>query len=121
MQPRKPRRESEEKLQDIIDFLPDATFAIDMEGRVIAWNRAIEEMTGVCKGEILGKGNFEYALPFYGERRPILIDLALLPDEEIERNYTFVRWENRRLVAESSDARPAGKGGSPLGNGDAAL
>ncbi|MDD2787527.1 hypothetical protein [Methanoculleus sp.] len=34
-------RESEQQMNQIIEFLPDATFAIDREGRVIAWNRAI--------------------------------------------------------------------------------
>ena len=66
---------SEQRLSDIINFLPDATFAIDREGRVIAWNYSIEEMTGVAAREILGKGNYEYSIPFYSERRPILIDL----------------------------------------------
>ena len=32
---------------EIIDFLPDATFVIDITGTVIAWNRAMEEITGV--------------------------------------------------------------------------
>ena len=66
--------ESEKRLADIIDFLPDATFAIDRDGRIIAWNHAIEEMTGLSAGEMLGKGDYEYALPFYGERRPNRID-----------------------------------------------
>ena len=48
-------RESEKRLTDIINFLPDATFAIDREGKVIAWNRAIEELTGVPAAEMLGK------------------------------------------------------------------
>ncbi|MDO8872014.1 MAG: PAS domain-containing protein [Methanoregula sp.] len=30
-----------------IDVLPDATFVIDLEGKVIARNRAMEELTGV--------------------------------------------------------------------------
>ncbi len=84
-------RESERRLADIIDFLPDATFAIDLNGRVIAWNRAIEAMTSVEAGEIIGKGDYEYALPFYGERVPILIDLALHPDLEREKEYTAIR------------------------------
>ena len=41
--------ESEQRLTDIIDFFSDATFAIDQDGKVIAWNRAIEEMTGTKK------------------------------------------------------------------------
>jgi PAS domain S-box-containing protein len=81
-------RESEHRLNDIINFLPDATFVIDLEGRVIAWNKAIEEMTGVGAGRMLGKGNFEYALPFYKARRPILINLVLEPDNETAKKYT---------------------------------
>ena len=76
-------REAEQQLSDIINFLPDATFAIDREGIVIAWNHAIEEMTGVPAGDIIGKGNYEYAIPFYGEKRPILIDLVLKEDSDL--------------------------------------
>jgi PAS domain S-box-containing protein len=83
-------RESERRLANIIDFLPDATFVIDREGRVIAWNRAIEAMTGIKSKDILGKGDYEYALPFYGERRPILIDLVLQPQEEFEKRYANI-------------------------------
>lgn len=36
-----------QKLLDIVDFLPDATFVIDSEKKVIAWNQAIEEITGI--------------------------------------------------------------------------
>jgi len=72
------------QLPDIINFLLDATLAIDKEGRVIIWNKAIEKMTGIPAAEMIGKGNYEYAIPFYGERRPILIDLAFLPNEEFE-------------------------------------
>lgn len=71
------QRDSERRLADIINFLPDATFVIDKTGKVIAWNRAIEVMTGIAAGEMLGKGNYEYALPFYGERQPTLADLVL--------------------------------------------
>jgi PAS domain S-box-containing protein len=94
------RIESEERLRQIIQFLPDATFAIDTEGRVIAWNKAIEEMTGVPESEMIGRGDHAYAIPFYGQRRPILIDLALRPDAGIEQKYTFVRREGRFLTAE---------------------
>ena len=78
--------DSERRLADIIDFLPDATFAIDNAGNVIAWNRAIEEMTGVPARDMLGRGNFEYAIPIYGSRRPILIDLVLKDDPVAARN-----------------------------------
>jgi PAS domain S-box-containing protein len=94
-------RESERRLSEIIDFAPDATFAINKEGEVIAWNRAIEEMTGVKAFEILGKGNYEYSLPFYGERRPMLIDLVFSTEEEIEQKYHFVKKEVDIFIAEA--------------------
>lgn len=59
---------------DIIEFLPDATFVIDRDKKIIAWNKAMEEITGLTKESVIGKGDFVYALPFYGDRRPTLID-----------------------------------------------
>jgi PAS domain S-box-containing protein len=94
-------RASEERLAGIIDFLPDATFAINSEGIVIAWNRAIEEMTGVPKEAMLGKGNLEYALSFYGERRRLLVDLVFASEEEIQRDYQAVSKLGNTIVAEA--------------------
>jgi len=94
-------RGSEQRLAGIIDFLPDATFAIDQKGRVLAWNKAIEEMTGVVKEEMIGKGNFDYSLPFYGKRRPILIDLIFMDKREIEAKYYFVLIKGDQLIAET--------------------
>ena len=94
-------RESQRRLSDIIEFLPDATLVIDKNGKVIAWNRAIEAMTGVKAEDMLSKGDYEYALPFYGERRPILIDLALSADTEREKQYTAIRRTGDILFGEA--------------------
>ena len=88
-------RDHERREADIINFLPDATFAIDKSGHVIAWNRAIEEMTGIAASDILGKGDFEYAIPFYGSRRRILIDLILESDEIIRAQYAHIIHQKR--------------------------
>jgi PAS domain S-box-containing protein len=93
-------QESEKTLKDIIEFLPDATFVIDRQSNVIAWNRAIEQMTGVAKNEMLGKGDYIYSVPFYGERRPILIDLIFAENKDIEKNYVEVKRFGETLVAE---------------------
>jgi len=102
-------RESEQYLADIIDFLPDATLVIDREGTVIAWNRAMEDMTGVKAGDMMGRGNYEYAIPFYGERRPILIDIALLPHEEIAKNYSYLRREGSLIIGETDVPKVKGQ------------
>ncbi|MDD5171310.1 MAG: PAS domain S-box protein, partial [Syntrophales bacterium] len=94
-------RESERRLADIIEFLPDATLVVNCSGEVIAWNRAIEKMTGVNAKDIVGKGNYEYSLPFYGERRPVIIDLVLKPDETVEKTYLTFDREKQELVVET--------------------
>jgi PAS domain S-box-containing protein len=94
-------KDSERRLSDIIDFLPDATFVIDRDGKVISWNRAIEAMTGIEAKDILGKGDYEYAVPFYGIRKPILIDLVLKSDEEIERSYFNIERKDGTLEGEA--------------------
>ena len=94
-------QESEQRLADTIDFLPDATFAVDLSGKVIAWNRAIEEMTGVKAAEILGKGDYEYTRAFYSMRRPMLIDLVFNPDADIKTIYDFVTREEEVFLAET--------------------
>jgi PAS domain S-box-containing protein len=78
-------RETSRRLDEIIEHLPDATFVVDNDKKVVAWNMAMEQMTGIPKQEIIGKGNYEYAIPFYGERRPIMIDLLFLQDDEFEK------------------------------------
>ena len=92
--------ESEQRLSHIINFLPDATFAINKEGRIIAWNRAVEQMTGTPSVHVLGKDNYEHSLHFYGKRRPMLADLALKPDRDAEKTYTFSSREMDCLIAE---------------------
>ncbi len=101
--------ESEHRLSDIIDFLPDATFAIDEKGVVIAWNHAIEEMTGVPAEEMIGQGEYAYAIPFYGERRPMLIDLAFKDDLELRSRYALLKEMPGAIEAETRFARPRGE------------
>ncbi len=91
---------SQRRLADIIEFLPDATMVMDAEGRITAWNRAMEVMTGVKAADILGKGNYEYAIPFYGERRPILIDLVMKPVEEVVAKYAHLQRHGDTLMGE---------------------
>jgi PAS domain S-box-containing protein len=93
-------RESERELTDIISFLPDATLVIDKNGTVLAWNRAMEKMTGVPAEQILGKAEYEYALPFYHERRPITIDLVLHDDPAVAAKYPFMKKEGDALLSE---------------------
>lgn len=104
---------SEKQLEEIIEFLPVATFVIDKKGQVVTWNKSTEKMTGVKAKDMIGKGNYEYALPFYGERRPLLIDLVLLPmaeqDKYLQEHYISVTREGSLLAGESTAPQVKGE------------
>jgi len=104
--------QAHKQLLEIIDFLPDPTFVIDQDRKVIAWNRAIEEMTGASKEDIVGKGDYAYGEVFYGVKRPILIDLIFSRDEELEAHYHYVKREGDTLFAEAFVSPPRGGKGS---------
>jgi PAS domain S-box-containing protein len=94
-------KKAHDQLLEIIEFLPDATFVIDREKKVIAWNISMVEMTGVSKEDIIGKGNYAYGVPFYGEPRPILIDIIDKSDPEIESKYINIERRGRTIYAEA--------------------
>ena len=102
-------KNSEQRLAQIINFLPDPTMVTDNEGTVLTWNQAMENLTGVKAEDMVGKGNFEYALPFYGERRPILIDLVKNWNAEYEKNYLSVKKDGENLISESYHPSLGGK------------
>ncbi len=93
-------RESQQQMSDIISFLPEAIMAIDLNGKVMIWNRAMEVLTGVLAKDILGKGDYEYSLPFYGYRRPILVDMVLEPHEGWEAEYLGFKREGTAVIGE---------------------
>lgn len=94
--------EAHQRLKNIIDFLPEPTFVINRQGQVELWNHAMEELTGIKARDILGRGNYEYSVPFYGRRIPILIDMALNPElmDEASEEIDIDVKENNTLFAE---------------------
>ena len=71
-------------LANAVSSVPYPIFAIDRKGRVIAWNRAIETLTGIAAREMIGKGDHAYAVPFYGTTRSMLIDyIVMAPDAPV--------------------------------------
>jgi hypothetical protein len=71
-------------------------------------------MTGVKKKDILGKGDYAHAIPFYGEPRPTLVNLVLHRDEQWEHKYLSIKEENGMLLAGDSFHPIMGKGGRYL-------
>ncbi|MGE5397780.1 MAG: PAS domain S-box protein [Chitinophagales bacterium] len=91
--------DSNRRLLDIIEFLPDAAFVIDADGKVIAWNRAVENMTGVQKKDIIGKGHHAYSRVFYEKEVPILIDLINEPNPTLGKQYETIEWQGETVYS----------------------
>ena len=89
------------RLAEMIDILPDAMFAIDLEGRVTSWNKTMEAISGVKADDIVGQGDHAYAVPFYGTRRPVMIDLALNWDETVAKTYANMKRQGDILTSET--------------------
>jgi len=94
------KTDSEFDLAEIIQFLPEATFIVDLDRKVILWNKAMEELTNIKADEILGKDSRDYSISLYGEIRPFLVDLILNPQKEIEAKYPFFERKGETLIAE---------------------
>ncbi|MDW7740199.1 MAG: HD domain-containing phosphohydrolase [Bacillota bacterium] len=73
----------------ILNFLPDPSFAIDTEGKITIWNKAIEDLTGRSAESILGKNDYEHSYCLCGERKPFIVDnlianLLNIPEKNVE-------------------------------------
>lgn len=89
-----------QQLTAILDFLPDAACVIDNEGEIKLWNRAMEELSQFKSQDMLGKNNYGYTLPFYGQRQPALIDIVMIPPAERVQKYPGILEENGILSLE---------------------
>lgn len=107
-------RAERERLLDLIEAFPEATFVVDRDHRVIAWNRTMEELTGVPKEGILGEGGYAHGVPFYGKPSPSLIDLLDRSDPEAESRYERFEKVGDMLYAEGFVARLRGGAGAHL-------
>ena len=84
-------KRSHENLQETIEFMPDATFIVNRERHVIAWNRSMEKMTGINREEVMGSRDYGRAFTVFGGSFPVLVDLIDLSSEELARVYQGVR------------------------------
>ncbi|MFZ1897186.1 response regulator [Methanoregula sp.] len=93
---------------DLINFSLDAEFAIDPDGKVLAWNTAMEQLTGVSSQALLDKGNFAYAEPFFGNRQKMLIDMVFTSDDSLRKaRYMVISKEKNGPVVAVTRAKKA--------------
>ena len=72
-------RESQQRLYQILEGSPIASFVIDRDHQVIFWNRALEELSRIRADDVVGTDQHWRA--FYGSKRPCMADLII--DEKL--------------------------------------
>jgi PAS domain S-box-containing protein len=88
----------------MVDFYPEPAFAINLDGKIAAWNHAMARLTGVESASILGKDAGEAAVPFFGSKRSMLansvLENAASGTSEAEREFPRIRREGHSLILE---------------------
>ncbi|HWS22500.1 MAG TPA: PAS domain S-box protein, partial [Methanoregula sp.] len=108
-------RRAQKTMQDLVQGAPIPEFVIDASHRVIFWNRALEEYSGIMASDIIG--TMDHWKAFYPNPRPCLADLIV--DGNIDG---IARWyagkQAKSLVMTdnfvATDYFPAMKGGTWL-------
>ena len=65
------------ELSESVEHVQYPVFAIDTAGKIIAWNRAIADLTGATAADMIGRDKYSYAFVLTGEKRPMLIDYII--------------------------------------------
>lgn len=102
-------RASQRYMAEIIDFLPDATWVLDQSGCIVTWNKACEALTEAKAADMIGQCDHAYAVPFYGCRRPMLIDGALNGASLVDYDYNVL--EQNLDIATAEVFAPCLRGG----------
>jgi PAS domain S-box-containing protein len=85
------RRELDENIrlrktiEGIIEGSPIPTFVIDRNHRIILWNRAFTELSGIDGSAMIGTDN--QWMPFYKDKRPVIADLIVDNDLEALKQF----------------------------------
>lgn len=87
--------------EDILQSSAVPSFVVDINHRVIIWNRACEELTGIPATELLGTDQQWRA--FYPEQRLCIVDLVLNNDLENVLNL-YQTFSNSQLIADGLQA-----------------
>jgi two-component system cell cycle sensor histidine kinase/response regulator CckA len=95
-------RNSELRLQSIIQSSPIPTFVIGKDHKVIYWNKALEELSGIKTEEVIGTTHYWRA--FYSKERPVMADLMVDQALEAIPQWYFEKYMKSRLLDEAYEA-----------------
>lgn len=99
------QRQARERLAAVLDGSPVATFLVDLEHRVVLWNRACELMTGVAREEVLQK-QLNHGSRLVADCLPVFAEQLLPPSvETIQKSHENGQSMHSLVTPETLDLR----------------
>lgn len=95
-------RNSELRLQSVIQSSPIPTFVIGKDHRVMYWNKALEELSGIRAEEVIGSTHYWRA--FYSKERPLMADLIVDQALDAIPQWYVDKYMKSRLLEEAYEA-----------------
>ncbi len=94
---------SQQIMSQIIQGSTIPTFVIDINHVITHWNKALENLTGLSSGKMVGTKN--QWKPFYNRQRPSMADVILdqVTEREIRHLYG-TKWKQSALLEEACEA-----------------
>ena len=92
-------KESEQRLHNVIHGSPIPAFVIGKDHRVLYWNKALEELTGIKAEEMVGTKHHWKA--FYRDERPCMADLLVDHALEMIPKWYFEKYIKSRLIEDA--------------------
>jgi GGDEF domain-containing protein/PAS domain-containing protein len=102
--------DEEVSLSSVIDAIPNPALAVNQHNQVVAWNSAMEKLTGIPAKQLLGLKTNQAAMTAFGENHSLLADFILNKSRNLENELPGARWVNTslRLVTFLPDFKPGG-------------
>ncbi len=95
-------KESEERLYRTLRQSPIPMFVIGKDRRVIYWNRALEELSGIRAKEVIGTR--EHWRAFYKKKRPCMADLLIEGKVDRIPEWYAGKYSKSKLIDEAFEA-----------------
>jgi PAS domain S-box-containing protein len=95
-------RDSEQKLYSLIEGSPIPAFVIGIDHRVLFWNRALEELSGIRASDMVDKN--EHWRAFYAHERPCMADLLVDGAQDRIPQWYEGKFVKSRLIGDAYEA-----------------
>jgi PAS domain S-box-containing protein len=95
-------KESEQRLYSIIQGSPIPAFVIGKDHKVMYWNKALEELSGIKVEDVVGTTHYWRA--FYSKERPVMADLIVDQALDAIPQWYFEKYTKSRLLDEAYEA-----------------